>query len=215
MGLRLYDAPTRRFLTRDPLEGGPDAHRANPYGYADGNPLRSVDPTGEAPLTNPGQGVEVANFGANVIGTTAEAVQANLKVTGSLYSNSGRALNAGSEVVGTTAAVVGAGIELYNHSERLDKVNKRFLDEAEAAWAEHERFLEEARQLWRSKRIDYDGYTRLRRAIRQLLDERLGRNRDRVFVDNIAVGTILTLNLLTNLVPGGGIVVDWADHIEH
>jgi RHS repeat-associated protein len=216
MGLRLYDAATRRFLTRDPLAAGTDPHRANPYAYADGNPLRFVDPTGEAPLVSNGQqAVEVANFGANVVGTTAEATQASLKLNGTLYSNAGRALNAGAETVGTAAAVVGAGIEVYNHSERVDAVNKRFLDEAEAAWAEHRRFLEEARELWRQKRIDYDGYTRLRRAIRQLLEERLGRNRDRVFVDNIAVGTILTLNLLTNLVPGGGLVIDWADKIEH
>ena len=41
LGHRYYDPTTGRFLTRDPAKDG-----RNWYAYVDGNPLRSVDPTG-------------------------------------------------------------------------------------------------------------------------------------------------------------------------
>jgi len=218
MGVRLYDAATRRFLTRDPVESLLDPVPGSPYAYAGGNPLRRVDPLGEAPqaAASGGGAVEYANFGANYVGTTAEAVGALQDVNGTALTAAGKATKLGSEVVGTAATVVSAGIEVYNANERMDKVCDRFTQEGEAAWDEFQRFLAEAWNLYTvKKRITYDQYKEFRHALIELREARLERNRDRLLVDSLAVGTITTLNLLTNLVPGGGLVIDWADHIEH
>lgn len=47
MGRRLYDANTKRFISRDPITDQSDPRLINPYRYAAGNPLRYIDPTGE------------------------------------------------------------------------------------------------------------------------------------------------------------------------
>lgn len=48
MGRRLYDAEVARFLSLDPVFKPLDPRTANPYAFAAGNPLRYIDPSGEA-----------------------------------------------------------------------------------------------------------------------------------------------------------------------
>jgi RHS repeat-associated protein len=218
MGTRLYDAATRRFLTRDDRAGLGDPVPGTPYAYASGDPIGRVDPLGETPQGAQAGGgvVDQVNFGANVVDVAAEVTEQAVDLTGNKYTSAGKATKLGSNVVGTTASVIGAGIEVYKGNERMDGACDRFSAENRAAREENRRLLAEAWDLYFvKKRISREQYDRFRRAIMELFHERIQRSEDNFTVDTLANGTITTLNLLTNLIPGGGLVIDWADHIQH
>lgn len=117
MGRRMYDAASRSFLTREPLQThGHPLHATRPYQYAAGNPIRYVDPTGES------EGDTTGN--RKIPGR--EAVSANLKfakrVTVLVGARVDDALDAQSQVV-----FVAEGIENAN----------RLTGAAKAQWVDH------------------------------------------------------------------------------
>jgi hypothetical protein len=218
MRLRAYDSVTRRFLSRDPLVLQTDPVSVNPYAYARGNPLLWIDPTGENPEASGGvDAATAAGMGANLVSAFSEGLQANVPEVGRTgWTRSGQAVKNVGNAAGTAATVFGAGLEVYNTNERMNRAGDRFLGNARDIWARHRFLLAEAWRLYaRKRRISYDQYVAMRRALIELREFELENNRDRFWVDSLSIGTISTLNLLTNLIPGGGLVVDWSNHIEH
>lgn len=52
MGVRVYDAGARRFLSPEPVVGSTHPADLNPYAYARNNPLRYADPLGESAVSS-------------------------------------------------------------------------------------------------------------------------------------------------------------------
>ncbi len=218
MRLRVYDSVTRRFLSRDPIALQADPVAVNPYAYGRGNPLFWSDPTGQNPQASGGVDVATATgIGANLVSGFSEGLQANVPGVGQAgWTRAGQRVSNVGNVAGTAATVVGAGLEVYNTNERMNVAGERFIGAAEEIWARHRLLLAEAWRLYaRKRRISYDQYTSMRRALIELREYELQTNRDRFTVDSLSIGTISTLNLLTNLIPGGGLIVDWSAHIQH
>ncbi|MBI5495241.1 MAG: RHS repeat-associated core domain-containing protein [Deltaproteobacteria bacterium] len=127
MGRRLYDARSGRFLTRDPVAraGEPDPALASPYSFAVGNPLRFVDPTGEAPkepLLSEQNNERLQNAvtgttqGAAVIGKALEdSIETATKLADDLSALKPASLEFSTRKVDTLGAIAAKGT--------LDKLN--------------------------------------------------------------------------------------------
>ncbi|NUN53454.1 MAG: hypothetical protein HUU06_11795, partial [Planctomycetaceae bacterium] len=213
MRARVYDARARRFLSRDPATDQLGPLDLAPYAYAAGDPLGMVDPLGEDPAPPAGEelsNADIASKATAAVGVVEEVAERAydavevLRRTGAQERALARVKGAGK-----VANVLGAGIELYQANERMDKAGDAFSARNRETWDWFRRMIQEMHQAYRSKRMTYDEMNRFRRAVIDARDARLSASGDKFWTDTLQAGTIMTLNMFTGLIPGAGVVLDW------
>jgi RHS repeat-associated protein len=202
MRQRVYDSSTQRFVSREPIFDRIHPLTANPYQYAAGNPVSFIDPNGEDPQT------DTAGLAANVVSVLSETFEQTASTSG--VKTAGKA-------GGPIGTAIGAATEVAKTNERMDEVCDRYKRECQAARDRFDAMMEELRKSLRRKinPISRGEYEQRRREYKRLLEEQLQRARDRFRLDSLSVGTISALNILTNVIPGAGLLLDWSDYIEY
>ncbi|MHC4821177.1 MAG: RHS repeat domain-containing protein, partial [Planctomycetota bacterium] len=220
MRARMYDANHSRFLRRDPETGQTDPRLVNPYVFAAADPVNLADPWGETPQDTSGDTSDLRTglgMAFNAAGGVTEGMQVNNPNIGRVgWTRGGEQLARNAKAAGGVATVAGAGLEVWNCNERMDYASERFRNRNQQILDHYYRLRSMAWHLYSIKRqITYEQYRAMVDALREARDFNLQNSEDSFTTDSLANGTITTLNLLTNLIPGGGLVVDWSDHIQH